>query len=59
MPGNGPWKGNPHADLQTAIENAWNEAKKDLPSPSTLIVDEISFVGTNPISEYSVIVKKP
>lgn len=59
MPGNGPWKGKSNANLQKAIEDAWEVAKGDVPSGSTLVVDEISFIGENPITEYSVKIKKP
>lgn len=58
MAGQGPWTGKSKDDLQKAIEAAWEAAKHDLTPPAAMVVDEISFTGENPISEYSVVIKK-
>jgi hypothetical protein len=52
------WHGKSHENLQKAIEAAWDAAKGDVTPPATFTVDEISFTGSNPISEYSVVIKK-
>jgi len=59
MANQGPWKGHSKENLEKALEAAWDAAKGDLTPPATLVVDEISFTGENPITEYSVVVRKP
>jgi len=50
------WRGKSDHSLSAAIEDAWEEAKKGPNPPTTLRISDIYFAGTNPISEYSVIV---
>ncbi|HET8894815.1 MAG TPA: hypothetical protein VFM96_12030 [Gaiellaceae bacterium] len=59
MAGQGPWHGKSKVNLQEAIEDAWEKNKNDLPSGTPLIVDQIFITGENPITEYSVTIKKP
>ena len=41
-----------------AIEDAWKESQKDASPPASLRVEDILVSGNNPITEYSVIVKR-
>jgi hypothetical protein len=50
------WRGKSDASLQDAIEDAWRHAKESSDPPQILRVSDIYFAGTNPISDYSVIV---
>lgn len=50
------WRGKSDKSLSDAIENAWEEAKKGPNPPTALRISDIYFAGTNPITEYSVIV---
>lgn len=59
--GNGPWKGESRdkddkkASLQCAIEDAWENAKKDHAS-GTFVVDRIEIEADNPIHAYIVVI---
>jgi len=50
------WRGKSDTSLQDAIEDAWKHAKGSTDPPPTLRISDIYFAGTNPISDYSVIV---
>jgi len=50
------WRGESKESLQDAIDDAWKHAKDSSDPPSTLRIADIYFAGTNPISDYSVIV---
>jgi hypothetical protein len=54
------WHGHAHESLQKAIEDAWEDVKRNpgQDPPTTLRVTDIFFTGSNPISEYSVIVAR-
>ena len=58
------WQGrsNKHQDpnfgLEKAIEDAWKESQKVASPPASLRVEDILVSGNNPITEYSVIVKR-
>ena len=58
MANDGPWHGKSDQSLQKAIEAAWEAAKGEAGSPATMVVDEITFTGKNPISDYSVVIRK-
>jgi hypothetical protein len=57
MAGN-QWHGKSKRSLQDALEAAWEAAKEHAGSGSTMLVTEITFTGTNPISDYSVKIVK-
>jgi hypothetical protein len=46
----------PNPGLEKAIEDAWNKSQQDANPPATIRIQDILVSGTNPISEYSVIV---
>ena len=50
------WRGKSDTSLQDAVEDAWKHAKESSDPPEILRISDIYFAGTNPISEYSVIV---
>jgi hypothetical protein len=47
----------PHASLQDAIANAWDDAKGKNAPAGKYMVDKISIETTNPIHAYIVVIK--
>ena len=43
-------------DLETAMKDAWEAAKKGGAAPGVYRILDISFAADNPITEYSVII---
>jgi hypothetical protein len=45
--------------LHSAIEDAWNQAKRGGAEPGTYVVEAIAFEASNPIHSYIVIISPP
>ena len=56
-PGDGKLHGDKKPKFHDACESAWE--KRPQGAPEEYVVDEIHVYGNNPITHYSVILKKP